>query len=710
VVDTGERALNRRAVPAMRDPMLVLRAMAFALLGALLAACPGDDAASPPDTATPDTSEDTAPPPDTAAAEDTGPADTTSPPADTTPPADTQGDDTSHPSDGADGGDDSQDASAEGPTFPMSCDDPSGCAVPCGEGACVEGRCVFASPQAGCVVVDVATDTGRCVDAGEASPDAACLFCNPQVEAVGHTGLAYTNDFDSGLPGMTVQRLAETVATWSVSSRRAASGGYSLYFGHPSEPTYDVGGRAAARAITPPLVVPEGVSLTLTFTLWLETEELPGYDFLRVLVLPPDSEEEVEVWHSDVLGGTTGGEFLPLSVPLTEHAAPGLRVAFEFDTVDGIINRFEGAYLDNLSVSTGCCARGRDCADSNACTIERCEAGTCVFDAEPGCCLVAGDCDDGDVCTHDACSGVGGTCSSTPIPGCCQTQADCNDDDPCTRDVCPGPGEQCRYQPLCCAGSGDCDDGDACTQGSCAGGQCHYVFACCEGPGDCDDGDPCTLDTCASGVCRHELMLIAGCCRHDVMTERFDSGPPADWAFDPPTNNVGWRIQATPNAPSGTSVLYYGHPTLLYYQTGSAPNSGAAVTAPIRLPVDVDARLTMKLLLDVEPAAERDVFRVEALVGGETIVLLTKAGLGVGAWQDVQVDVSWLAGQSVRLRFFFDTVDGQANNTLGVMIDDLRILSTCMPRACEDDVTCASPAPCITGQCVSGGCSYGGSC
>lgn len=104
-------------------------------------------------------------------------------------------------------------------------------------------------------------------------------------------------------------------------------------------------------------------------------------------------------------------------------------------------------------------------------------------------CLTAADCDDSNVCTADACEA--GTCTNTPIPNCCVVSADCNDGNVCTTDTCTS--NTCSYTNNTAA----CSDGNACTSNDqCAGG------ACVSGPAvNCDDANVCTTDSCnpASG-------------------------------------------------------------------------------------------------------------------------------------------------------------------------------------------------------------------
>jgi len=210
-------------------------------------------------------------------------------------------------------------------------------------------------------------------------------------------------------------------------------------------------------------------------------------------------------------------------------------------------------------------------------------------------------------------------------------------------------------------------------------------------------------------VCSNAFTYEAGCCIPDVMTERFDLGPPAGWILSPPANNVGWRVQANVTAPSGTSVLYYGHPTLSFYESGGR-NTGTATSRLVRLPDGVEMRLSFQVLIDIEANPQRDLFRVEALIGQTVIPLVDKAELSRGSWQEVAVDLSWAASQAVQIRFVFDTVDGAQNTTRGVLIDDVRLLSSCLPRRCGVSAECGSRAECIEGVCEEGVCRFGGGC
>ncbi len=79
---------------------------------------------------------------------------------------------------------------------------------------------------------------------------------------------------------------------------------------------------------------------------------------------------------------------------------------------------------------------------------------------------------------------------------------------------------------------------------------------------------------------------------------------------------------------------------------------------------------------------------LQLLVVSETSLLPTYiawdsmalGGSTLDSWQEVQVDLSAFANQSIRIGFRFDTVDGNANADEGVYVDDV-----IMHRACPTD-------------------------
>lgn len=177
---------------------------------------------------------------------------------------------------------------------------------------------------------------------------------------------------------------------------------------------------------------------------------------------------------------------------------------------------------DACDAAGACVGTPKACDDGLACTGDRCELGSCVFEPLDGFCvdgsacvpvgaaaldnpcrlckLVDGAerlvgledgtaCSDGDACTTaDTCQG--GACAAGPA-------RTCESDNPCA-------SARCDSQLGCVldANTAPCDDGDPCTVGdTCADSACLAGASAL----DCDDQDPCTIDSCAPGIgCVHD--------------------------------------------------------------------------------------------------------------------------------------------------------------------------------------------------------------
>ncbi len=111
------------------------------------------------------------------------------------------------------------------------------------------------------------------------------------------------------------------------------------------------------------------------------------------------------------------------------------------------------------------------------------------------------------------------------------------------------------------------------------------------------------------------------------------------------------------------------------YDTNSAV--GGAVTSPvIVLPDTGSAELSFNHFIETDGVT--DLAEV-AVVRGGLVTTLLSTGDGTltpdsnGSWQSVTADLSAFSGQSVQLRFVFDSVDDQANGFEGWFVDDVRV-------------------------------------
>lgn len=268
----------------------------------------------------------------------------------------------------------------------------------------------------------------------------------------------------------------------------------------------------------------------------------------------------------------------------------------------------------------------------------------------------------------------------------------------------------------CCADD-DCDDGDPCSRDRCApGGICAFE------PYDCEDGDPCTEDVCAGdGTCTHEA--VEGCCPlsalfaadfdgaalDDVAIEdRARNTRPQEEAWDQP---VVWVVD-TARAHGGRKSLYAGSPLSRTYDNGRRVST-VATTDAVALPTGQVAELRFWTWMDVETTAGYDALNVSAEVldadGGvlAAVPLWTKpADVPMGTWRPVAVDLSALAGETVRIAFVFDTIDGSTNRFEGVYVDDVVLGTRCEIPACAADDDCDDGLPCTADGCEATTCVH----
>ena len=234
----------------------------------------------------------------------------------------------------------------------------------------------------------------------------------------------------------------------------------------------------------------------------------------------------------------------------------------------------------------------------------------------------------------------------------------------------------------------------------------------------CEDGDPCTEDRCVAGACI-SMPIPGGTCCEDVAVylEDFD-GYGLAMGLDPPWGAVGWTLSEQ-RATSPPSSLYFGDPGTLSYGNGM-PVKGTAKTPSFKLPADREAMLTFRVFALIEPDLEYDVFRVEAdmLDAGlnvvDTFPIMGKADLPPQAYTGfalVDLPMSELAGQRVRLRLMFDTLDQLNNDYEGLYVDDLEVRGACpLMTPCASDAACDDADPCTADACSDAGCVHGDLC
>ena len=132
------------------------------------------------------------------------------------------------------------------------------------------------------------------------------------------------------------------------------------------------------------------------------------------------------LWSSDAIYGTTAGQYVPVKVSLDKFAGKDVELCFSFDTGDAAANQAKGVNIDDLKIEVVCiedpCDSAAECAGKcGKCEAPLCQAGVCACEKIAGCCAGDGDCNDSDTCTSDKCEA--GSCShALTAPTCCSNK------------------------------------------------------------------------------------------------------------------------------------------------------------------------------------------------------------------------------------------------------------------------------------------------
>ncbi|MBM4346323.1 MAG: hypothetical protein FJ100_23355, partial [Deltaproteobacteria bacterium] len=262
----------------------------------------------------------------------------------------------------------------------------------------------------------------------------------------------------------------------------------------------------------------------------------------------------------------------------------------------------------------------------------------------------------------------------------------CEDGNACTA------GDKCANGKCGKGGTVVCDDKNGCTADS-----CDVVKGCVyQQAGACDDGDPCTADSCnpANGACSH--AAVANCCAVGAVlySQSFDSGPPVELGIVNSTGlaKKGWQVwDPASKSVSPKGALYYGDPAVATFDFGES--DGTATFTLGNLPPKGKQTVEFQLYYATEKYVDYDVLTVKWEAAGKSAqTLWTKKNFGTyscnsgsnsytcvnlpDGWSKVSLPVPEGATSGAKLVLHFDTGDGQYNNTLGVLVDDLKVTQT----------------------------------
>ena len=278
----------------------------------------------------------------------------------------------------------------------------------------------------------------------------------------------------------------------------------------------------------------------------------------------------------------------------------------------------------------------------------------------------------------------------------CQEDGECDDGDYCTSDTC--------IDGLCLNQGKDCYDGNKCTDDSCdpATGQCQNPQL------ECDDGNTCTLDTCMPTTgCDH--IPIEGCCPGTLISEEGFEVFPEGWTVEDEVTAEGgeatWQV-STARFHDGAASLYFGNLEQSNYDVGGRVRSYVE-TPLISLTSESDTELHFWLWLDVEKVVNYDTLSLFVETNGDLVPLFAKKQTTqMKKWFEVVLDLQAFAGQEVRFRLVFDSLDESDNYYEGVYIDSFRLYEKCPKEDCVTKVDCNDMLPCTLGHCIEGNCTY----
>ncbi len=354
----------------------------------------------------------------------------------------------------------------------------------CQSAACEEGACKAVTTNGKCCGDSDCEDGNECTQDACDTSKQACLQTPVPNCCSGKLTLLKTG-FETGVGDVQIATgTTNGNVGWQATTARAHSGDQSLYFGnacasYDTTQTTETGclpGAAAAAvsgsATSKPIALPKEKSIQLHFWLWLDSEPpysetlpkgicntpcatgsacvavngggqcLPEKDVLSVIVLP-EGGAPLKLFDSTQIGKTTKGGWQRIVLDLDSFQGKNVRVQWQFQTISGFKNDFEGFYIDDVMMETICAVEGTLCGaatkckdDGNVCSVDDCtlysnaaSKGFCFHDTKVGCCLIDANCNDGKACTVDTCKA--GVCQYTPDSSkaeCCKPSVTANHD------------------------------------------------------------------------------------------------------------------------------------------------------------------------------------------------------------------------------------------------------------------------------------------
>ena len=165
------------------------------------------------------------------------------------------------------------------------------------------------------------------------------------------------------------------------------------------------------------------------------------------------------------------------------------------------------------------------------------------------------------------------------------------------------------------------------------------------------------------------------------------------------TSGLWHLVNNTSCAPAGgsaTHAFYYGQDSSCDYNTGAATSGD--LTSPSIGGINSSSTLSFNYYRVVESFNgdfDRTTVDIVTSSGSTTVFSLNSSNASTAAWTSSgNIDLSSFAGQTIQVRFRFDSGDGVANNFTGWLIDDVVVSaqSNCNPGNTPPTANISAPA------------------
>ena len=136
-------------------------------------------------------------------------------------------------------------------------------------------------------------------------------------------------------------------ALWHLSTHRSNSPTTAFYYGKPTTFTFNTGARNFGSITSVPIDLSNMTDAWLSFAHFLQTENLSPFDTARVQV----SNDNGVTWVDKYVTALSTGSMVTRQVDLSAYDGQTIRIRFSFDTVDSVLNDFEGWVLDDVALT-----------------------------------------------------------------------------------------------------------------------------------------------------------------------------------------------------------------------------------------------------------------------------------------------------------------------------------------------------------------------